>query len=65
MPSMVLVPDVCVVRGNPDGIHNVWIFDPRRKKAYRADSAGVHDAADGVLETAGAPIAVHLSALWS
>jgi Uma2 family endonuclease len=46
------------------GIENVWIFDPRRQKAYWADSAGVHEAVKGVLEATGAPLAVRLSAIW-
>jgi Uma2 family endonuclease len=46
------------------GIDNVWIFDPRRKKAYWADRAGVHEAGSGVLEAAGAAIAVDVNALW-
>jgi Uma2 family endonuclease len=47
------------------GTENVWIFDPRRKKAYWADTTGVHEATDGVLEMRGAPIRVDLSLLWS
>jgi Uma2 family endonuclease len=46
------------------GVENVWIVDPRRKKAYWADSAGVHEATTGILEAAGAPIRVDLHALW-
>ena len=47
------------------GTENVWIFDPRRKKAYRADDRGVHEAVDGVLEASGVPICIDLSLLWS
>ena len=46
------------------GVENVWIVDPRRKKAYWVDSAGVHEAATGILEAIGAPIRVDLHALW-
>lgn len=46
------------------GVENVWIVDPRRKKAYWADSAGVHEATTGILEAAAAPIHVDLHALW-
>jgi Uma2 family endonuclease len=47
------------------GIENVWILDPRRKKAYWADPSGTHEAVSGLLETSGAPIVVDLKAIWS
>ena len=47
------------------GIENVWIFDPRRRKAYRADFSGVHEAIGGILETNGAPVLLDLSAVWA
>jgi Uma2 family endonuclease len=47
------------------GVENVWIFDPRRKKAYWADSSGVHEANTGILEAAGAPIRIDLHILWT
>jgi Uma2 family endonuclease len=47
------------------GVGNIWIFDPRRKKAYWADPSGVHEAVSGFLETSGAPIVVEMKALWS
>jgi Uma2 family endonuclease len=47
------------------GIGNIWIFDPRRKKAYWADPSGVHEAVSGLLETSGAPIVVDTKAFWS
>ena len=46
------------------GIENVWIFDPRRRKAYWADSAGVHEAIGAELECQGAPIRIELRQLW-
>ncbi|MBV8810847.1 MAG: Uma2 family endonuclease [Acidobacteriaceae bacterium] len=47
------------------GVENVWIFDPRRRKAYWADSTGVHEATTGTLEATGAPIRLDLHALWA
>ena len=46
------------------GVENVWIVDPRRKKAYWADSTGVHEATAGILEAIGTPIRVDLHGLW-
>lgn len=47
------------------GITNVWIFDPRRRKAYRADQNGVHEAAGDVLLALGEPVRIDLALLWS
>ena len=47
------------------GIDNVWIFDPRRKKAYWADSAGVHEAKSGILVAQSSPVSIELQALWA
>jgi Uma2 family endonuclease len=47
------------------GIANVWIFDPRRRKAYWADHSGVHEETRGTIEAIGAPIRVDLTFLWS
>ncbi len=33
------------------GVANVWLFDPRRRKAHFADTTGIHEAANGVRET--------------
>jgi len=35
------------------GTENVWIFDPRCKKAYWADVEGVYEAINGVFEARG------------
>jgi len=47
------------------GVANVWIFDPRRRKAYWADSNGVHEETRGVMEAAASPIRIDLTSLWS
>ncbi len=47
------------------GIANVWIFDPRRRKAYWADQNGVHEALGDVLMAVGAPVRIDLALLWS
>ena len=39
------------------GVENIWIFNPREKRAYRADKDGVHDE-EIELETAGAEIRI-------
>jgi Uma2 family endonuclease len=47
------------------GIENVWIFDPRRQKAFWADAEGVHEAVNGIFETARVPVSVDLASLWA
>ncbi len=46
------------------GIANIWIFDPRNKKAYWADAAGVHESADR-LRTHDAAVSLELNPLWA
>lgn len=46
------------------GVENIWIIDPRRKKAFWADSTGIHEAAEGVLRATGAALSIDLSTLW-
>jgi hypothetical protein len=45
------------------GVSNVWILDPRRKKAYWADDHGVHEAGE-VLVGNGTPVRISLKSLW-
>jgi Uma2 family endonuclease len=45
------------------GIEHVWIFDPQRKIAWRADEAGMH-VTDGELTVPGTKIRVVLSEAW-
>jgi hypothetical protein len=40
------------------------IFDPRRKKAYWADSNGIHEAVTGFLQATGVDIKIDLGKLW-
>jgi Uma2 family endonuclease len=47
------------------GIPDIWIFDPRRRKAYWADQSGVHQARGDVLTATGAPVRIDLADLWS
>ena len=46
------------------GIPNVWILDPRRKKAYWADADGVHEALSGALDAIGLAVRIDLPLLW-
>jgi Uma2 family endonuclease len=46
------------------GLENLWILDPRRKKAFWADTSGIHEAVDGILHANGAPIHMDLATLW-
>lgn len=46
------------------GVPNVWIIDPRRKKAFWADATGVHEAASGTLDAAGVAVRIDLRLLW-
>lgn len=45
------------------GIENIWIFDPRRKKAYWADLNGVHEASEA-LEASGTLMRVEIKRIW-
>jgi Uma2 family endonuclease len=44
------------------GVENIWIIDPRRKKAFWVDGAGLHTAADGSLHAD--PVQMDLAAMW-
>lgn len=46
------------------GVENIWIIDPRRKRAFWADSMGIHEARDGVLRDFGAAVSMDLAAMW-
>ena len=46
------------------GVENIWIVDPRRKKAFWVDKAGIHEAPGAILEAIGAPIRLDLASLW-
>ncbi len=46
------------------GVVNIWIIDPRRKKAFWADPRSIHEATDGVLKAVGAPIQMDLAPMW-
>jgi len=43
------------------GAENIWILDPIRRRAWTADSEGMHPVESGVLSVAGTPIRVVLS----
>lgn len=47
------------------GVEHLWIFDPQRKVAWRADHAGMHVVADGELTVPGTKIRVVLSEAWA
>jgi Uma2 family endonuclease len=45
------------------GIANVWVIDPKTRKAYYAKAAGLEEATDGRLEVPDTPIQVSLDEL--
>lgn len=47
------------------GIKNIWILDPETRRAWTADSNGLHLAQNGELAVAGTPIRVVLSELFA
>jgi Uma2 family endonuclease len=47
------------------GVEHIWILDPRRKMAWRADATGFQRVADGVLCVGGTPIRVDLDEIWA
>jgi Uma2 family endonuclease len=47
------------------GTEHVWIFDPQRRVAWRADRAGLHRLTDGELTVPGTPIRVVLSEVFA
>jgi len=46
------------------GVLNVWVFDPRRKKAFWADRDGVHELVGESLEATGVPVRIDLRLIW-
>jgi Uma2 family endonuclease len=46
------------------GVENLWILDPRRRKAFWADANGIHEAPDAVLHAIGEPVSIDLAGLW-
>ncbi len=50
------------------GIEHIWVLDPYKYRAYRADARGFHEpeegSADAVLTVPGTPIAVYLAEVW-
>ena len=45
------------------GISNIWVIDPKTRKAYYAKPAGLEEVTDGWLEVPGTPIRVSLDEL--
>ena len=43
------------------GVQHIWIFDPQRRLAWRADRGGLHLVEGGVLSVPGTPIRIVLS----
>ena len=46
------------------GISNIWVIDPKTRKAYYAMPAGLEEVTDGWLEVPGTPIRVSLDELF-
>jgi len=46
------------------GVENIWILDPIRKKAFRADANGTYASPDGILHTKGSELSVDFAPLW-
>jgi len=44
------------------GVENIWIIDPRRRKAFWADASGIHAATDAILVAP--PVQMDLSTMW-
>jgi len=47
------------------GIANIWVIDPKSRKAYYAKAAGLEEATDGWLEVPATPIRISLDELFS
>jgi len=47
------------------GTEHIWIFDPRRREAWRADRGGFHLVEEGELTVPGTPIRVGLAEAWA
>ena len=46
------------------GVENIWLIDPKTRRAWTADRAGLHLVQNGELTVAGTPIRVVLSELF-
>ena len=46
------------------GVQNLWIVDPRRKKAFWVDALGIHEAAGSVLRATGESVEMNLTGMW-
>jgi hypothetical protein len=46
-------------------VENIWILDPQKRIAWRADSAGLHQVTEDALTVPGTPIRVVLSELFA
>jgi Uma2 family endonuclease len=47
------------------GVEHIWIFDPQRRSAWRADRDGLHPVTEGELTVAGTPIRVVLDEVFA
>ena len=47
------------------GVEHIWIFDPQRRSAWRADREGLHPVTEGELTVAGTPIRVVLGEVFA
>jgi Uma2 family endonuclease len=47
------------------GVEHIWIFDPQRRSAWRADRHGLHPVTEGELTVAGTPIRVVLGEVFA
>jgi len=47
------------------GVENIWVIDPETRKAWTADTAGLHIVQNGELTVPGTPIRVVLSELFA
>jgi len=47
------------------GVEHIWIFDPQRRVAWRADRDGLHPVMEGELIVAGTPIQVVLGEVFA
>ena len=47
------------------GIANIWVIDPKARRAYYAKSAGLEDVTNGWLEVPGTPIRISLDEMFS
>ena len=47
------------------GIENIWVIDPKSRKAYYAKPAGLEEVTEGWLEIPGTPIRVSLEEIFA